>query len=117
MKKMIFSFCCSTTSLLCITTYTFCQDVINLKLKNYHPVSIYNIPQTKVDKAKYPVIDMHSHDYAKSDAELDKWVKTMDAAGIQKTIILSYSSEARFDSVVSKYARYKNRFDIWCGFD
>src|SRR3954452_15844896 len=106
--------------LIAIQTYViaaFAQDVNNLKLKDYHPVSIYKVPQTKVEKAKYPVIDFHSHDYLKTNAEVDAWVHTMDEAGIAKSIILSYSTGARFDSIVDKYARYKNRFDVWCGFD
>ncbi len=94
-----------------------CQDVNNLKLKDYHPVSIYKIPQTKIEKAKYPVIDFHSHDYPKSDKEVDEWVNTMHEVGIAKTIILSYSTGTRLDSIVMKYARYKDKFEIWCGFD
>ena len=31
---------------------TFCQDINSLKLKDFHPVSIYKIPETKVEKAK-----------------------------------------------------------------
>ena len=93
------------------------QDASNLKLKDFHPVSIYKVPQTNVEIAKYPVIDFHSHDYPKSNAAVDEWVRTMDNVGIQKTIILSYSAGARFDSVVDKYARYKDKFEIWCGFD
>ena len=49
------------------------------------------------------MIDFHSHDYPKTDAEVDEWVKTMDEVGIAKSIILSYSTGARFDSVVEKY--------------
>lgn len=93
------------------------QDAENLKLKSFQPVSIYKIPETKVEKAKYPVIDFHSHDYPKTDAEVDEWVKTMDETGIAKTIILSYSSGKHFDSVIEKYSRYKDRFEVWCGFD
>ena len=93
------------------------QDVNDLKLKDYRPISIYKTPQTKVEKARYPVIDFHSHDYPKTDREVDEWVKTMDAVGISKSIILSYSTGSRFDSVVAKYGRYKGRFEIWCGFD
>jgi uncharacterized protein len=48
---------------------------------------------------------------------VDEWVKTMNKAGIAKSMILSYSTGAAFDSVVTKYSRYKDRFDIWCGFD
>ncbi len=95
----------------------FCQDINNLKLKDYRPVSIYKIPQTKIEKAKFPVLDFHSHDYPKNDQEVDQWVKTMDETGIAKTMILTYSTGASFDSVVTKYSRYKDRFDIWCGFD
>ena len=93
------------------------QEANDLKLKDYRPVSIYKTPQTKVEKAKYPIIDFHSHDYPKTDAEVDQWVKTMNEVGIAKSIILSYATGAAFDSVVDKYARYKDRFDIWCGFD
>src|SRR3982751_2953800 len=93
------------------------QAMADLKLKDFKPVSIYKIPQTTIAKAKYPVIDFHSHDYPKTDAEVDTWVKTMDAAGIAKTMILTYRTGAAFDSAVAKYSRYKERFDIWCGFD
>ena len=60
---------------------------------------------------------MHSHNYAKTDAEVDEWVKMMDRLGIAKTMILSYSTGAAFDSAIQKYSRYKDRFDVWCGFD
>ncbi|MFL5788895.1 MAG: amidohydrolase family protein [Flavisolibacter sp.] len=91
--------------------------VSDLKLKDFRPVSIYKVPITKIEKAEYPVTDFHSHDYPKSDADVDQWVKSMDKVGIAKTMILSYSTGSRFDSIVAKYARYKDRFDIWCGFD
>jgi uncharacterized protein len=100
-----------------ICSSALCQDASNLKLKDFRPVSIYKIPETDVEIAKYPVIDFHSHDYAKSKAAVDEWVRTMDKVGIQKTIILSYSAGPRFDSLVDKYARYKDKFEIWCGFD
>jgi hypothetical protein len=53
-----------------ITLATFSQNVNDLKLKEYHPVSIYEVPQTEIKKAKFPVIDVHTHDYAKTDADL-----------------------------------------------
>ena len=109
--KIILSFL-----LLVATGVSAQEDVTDLKLENYRPQSIYKIPITKIGKAKYPVIDVHSHDYAATDAEVDTWVKTMDSCGIDKTIILSGATGAKFDSVYQKYSRYKNRFEIWCGF-
>src|ERR1700730_14071618 len=89
--------------LIIIPPACFCQDPNNLKLKDYHPVSIYKTPQSKITKAKYPVIDLHTHDYAKSDNGVDEWVKLMNDMGIEKSIILTYSTGARFDSAVAKY--------------
>lgn len=93
------------------------QDVENLLLKNYRPRSIYKIPVTNITKAKYPIIDMHSHPYAKTDEELAQWVKTMDQVGVEKSVILSYATGAKFDSIQARYAKYGNRFEVWCGFD
>jgi len=93
------------------------QDVNNLKLKDYRPQSIYRVPITKIEKAKYPVIDMHSHDFAKTNEDVDRWVRTMDSSGIAKTIILSGATGTRFDSIYDKYSRYPERFEIWCGFE
>lgn len=93
------------------------QTSNSLLLKNYRPVSIYKTPNTIVDKAAFPVIDMHSHPYAASDKEIDEWVKIMDAVGIQKTLLLTYTAGRAFDSLVQKYSRYPGRFELWCGFD
>ncbi|WP_025741574.1 amidohydrolase family protein [Aquimarina pacifica] len=86
-------------------------------LKDYDPVSIYNIPKTKVSKAKFPIIDMHSHPYAMSDEEIKEWVATMDVIGIEKTILLTYQTGKAFDSIYAAYSKHKGRFEIWCGFD
>lgn len=93
------------------------QEINHLKLKDFKPVSIYKIPQTRIEKAKYPVIDFHSHDYPGSAAEVAEWVKTMDEVGIAKSIVLTYATGKKFDSAVARYAPYKERFEIWCGFD
>jgi predicted TIM-barrel fold metal-dependent hydrolase len=93
------------------------QDVTQLKLKDFRPKSIYRVPVTMVKKAKYPAIDMHSHVFAKTDEELARWMKTMDGAGIEKTIVLTGAVGTRFDSLYSKYSKYPDRFELWCGFD
>ncbi len=95
----------------------FCQPAETVTLSSFRPVSIYKVPQTNIAKAKYPVIDFHSHDYPATDADVAVWVKRMDEMNIEKTLILTYSTGARFDSLVEKYAPYKDRFEVWCGFD
>jgi predicted TIM-barrel fold metal-dependent hydrolase len=88
-----------------------------LLLKDYRPQSIYKIPVTEVAKAKYPIIDMHSHPYAKTAAEIDEWVRNMDEVGVEKTTILTMATGAEFDEIQKKYSKYPERFEMWCGFD
>lgn len=89
----------------------------DILLKDYEPVSLYQIPKNLPVKAKFPVIDMHSHPYAKSESEISSWIAAMDRAGIAKTILLTYQTGAGFDSVYNIYSKYNDRFEIWCGFD
>jgi predicted TIM-barrel fold metal-dependent hydrolase len=86
-------------------------------LKDYRPKSIYKIPVTEIAKAKYPIIDMHSHPYAKTPQEIDAWVKNMDEVGVEKTMILTMTTGAEFDEIFRKYSKYPDRFEVWCGFD
>jgi len=86
-------------------------------LKNYRPRSIYKIPVTDVPKAKFPVIDMHSHPYAKTEQDIDQWISNMDSAGVEKTTILTMSTGKEFDDIQRKYAKYPERFSVWCGLD
>lgn len=88
-----------------------------LLLKDFHPESVYKVPQTTVPKAKYPAIDMHAHIYAKTPEQVDQWVRTMDEAGVQKAVVLSMATGKEFDSVYALYAKYPDRFEVWCGFD
>jgi uncharacterized protein len=89
----------------------------NLLLKNYRPVSIFKIPVTQVEKARYSVIDVHSHPYAENMPQVEQWIKTMDACGIEKTIILTFFTGKQFDSVYAIYSKFSPRFEVWCGFD
>jgi predicted TIM-barrel fold metal-dependent hydrolase len=88
-----------------------------LLLKDFRPKNIYNVPVTKIVKAKYPIIDIHSHAYANTTDELDLWVKNMDEAGITKTILLTYEYGNDFDSLINFYSKYPDRFELWCGFN
>jgi hypothetical protein len=93
------------------------QDPDKILLKNFRPKSIYKTPETRPLKAAFPVIDMHSHAYAKSVKEIEEWVKTMDECGIEKTIVLTNECGKAFDSLYNIYSRYGRHFELWCGFD
>jgi predicted TIM-barrel fold metal-dependent hydrolase len=44
-----------------------------LLLNNFRPESIFNVPVTNVEKARYPAIDMHAHTYAKYPDRFEVW--------------------------------------------
>ena len=88
-----------------------------LLLKDYHPKSIYQIPQTSVTRAKFPIIDMHTHVYAKTPTQIAAWIKTMDEVGVDKCIVLTGTTGQAFDAICAQYASYLDRFELWCGFD
>lgn len=111
MKKMTLYFAIAVLA----TTSLFGQE--DILLKDYDPVSAYKVQKTHVKKAKYPIVDFHSHPDAGSEEEIKAWVETMDRVGVKKSIVLTYSTGARFDSIYKLYAMYGDRFELWCGFD
>jgi len=86
-------------------------------LKDYRPRSIYRVAVTHVERAKFPIIDMHSHPYPKTEAEITTWLKNMDAANVEKTMILTMTSGKEFDGIYARYSKYPDRFEVWCGLD
>ena len=88
-----------------------------LLLKNWMPQSIYKIPVTNIEKAKYQVIDMHAHDYTITKEDVAERVHVMDEAGIQKSVVFTDATGAKFDSLYSLYAAFPDRFMVYCGFD
>jgi hydroxymethylpyrimidine kinase/phosphomethylpyrimidine kinase len=88
-----------------------------LLLEQYRPHSIYKIPQTRVEKARFPVVDMHSHAYAKTEANVEQWIKNMDAVGLQKTVVMLGSTGKSFDDAAPRFMKHPARFEVWCGID
>jgi len=84
-------------------------------LKDYRPQSIFKVPVSHIARAKYPIIDMHSHPYPKNEAEITTWLKNMDECNIQKTMILTMTTGKEFDDIYAKYSKYPERFEVWCG--
>jgi hypothetical protein len=85
-------------------------------LDGYLPQSLYRIPVSKIDRAKYPVVDVHCHGHL--PLSVPEMIKIMDAVGIEKTIIFTgAATHERFVEAVRDYAGHPNRFEFWCLFD
>ena len=88
-----------------------------LLLKDYRPRSIHRVPVSTIEKARYPVIDVHSHPYAKTPLLVEQWVRNMNAVGIERTIVMVGATGKRFDEAVALFKRHPDRFEMWCGID
>jgi len=90
-------------------------------LKDYAPASSLVVPVTLAPKARYPVIDVHTHtsmSTIKSPQDVAAWVRTMDEVGIEKTIVFTGATGAAFDRQVELFLKpYPNRFQLWCDLD
>ena len=91
-------------------------------LKDYRPKSIFQVPETHPQKAKYPAIDVHYHvvrgpSMERAPGSPEQRIKAMDEVGVAKTIILTLATGAQFDAVAAEYGKYADRFQLWCGLD
>jgi predicted TIM-barrel fold metal-dependent hydrolase len=87
-------------------------------LKDYRPESSLVVTRTSVPRAKFPAIDAHAHTYARTPEQVAQWVRTMDEAGVEVTVILAGATGANFDRLVDMYLKpYPARFQLYCGID
>ena len=85
-------------------------------VRDYSPGSSLVVPETKVPKARFPAIDVHTHVYARTPTQVEEWVQTMDAVGIEITVVLTGATGERFDQLVELYLKsHPNRFQLYCG--
>lgn len=81
-------------------------------IREYKPRSTLVVPQHPVPRAKFPVIDIHSHQPAPiSDAQMETLVKSMDPLNLQLLVNASgVSGEALVRSINAlKASKYKDR--------
>jgi predicted TIM-barrel fold metal-dependent hydrolase len=89
-----------------------------LLLKDYQPRTIYKVPQSTITRARFPVIDLHTHSrYARTAERVDQWVRTMDDVGVDQSILLTGATGKSFDEEAARFQKHGRRFSMWCGFD
>ncbi len=90
-------------------------------LKDYRPESSLVVPETHIQKARFPVIDVHTHtsmSNIRTPADVDAWVRTMDEVGIEKSVVFTGAIGDEFARQAELYLkRYPDRFQLWCAID
>ncbi|MDO8545195.1 MAG: amidohydrolase family protein [Opitutaceae bacterium] len=87
----------------------------DIRVRDYAPVPSLVLPENLVARARFPAIDIHAHNNAKTPQELAAWVRTMDEVGVETTVILTSATGDAFDRVASLYLAHPKRFQVYCG--
>ncbi len=89
-------------------------------LKDYAPESSVVASVTNVQKARFPVIDVHTHtsqSRIKTAADVADWVRTMDEVGVETSVVFTGATGAEFDRQAALFKPYGKRFQVWCGLE
>lgn len=89
----------------------------SLLLKDYTPATSLVVPRSEIAKAKYPVIDAHSHSSMngiKSRADVDDWLRTMDETGVERSVVFTNASGDEFERQAKLFlGAAPKRFQVW----
>ena len=89
------------------------QDPVDqLRLKDYEPVSVFQLEEHHPTAAKFSVIDMHSHPYRHDEAGIRAWAKTLEENNIEKVIIHTKAFGEEFDRLYDLYKGISDKFYI-----
>lgn len=93
----------------------------SILLKDYAPESSLVVHETHVAKARFPVIDVHSHSnqsHIRTAQDVDDWVRTMDEVGIETTVVFTGAIGEEFDLQAELFlGRHPGRFQVYCSLD
>jgi len=74
------------------------------------------VPQTPIERFRSPVVDAHSHPYAKTREAIADWVGLMDLVGVRTSFIHTGATGAEFQQLAAQYATaYPGRFVMFAG--
>ena len=86
----------------------------SLDWEDYDPPSTLVVPENPVTRAKFPFIDVHSHQYRMGPSDLADRVEEMDAMNMAIMVNLSGRGGSQLKAMASNVAKtYPNRFAIF----
>ncbi len=91
-----------------------------LLLENFRPRSMLKVNEHLLTKAKFPVVDVHSHLFVRlrhSPEQLDAFVKVMDRNNVAVCVSLDGTLGDKFDEHRKYLSKYEDRFVIFANID
>jgi predicted TIM-barrel fold metal-dependent hydrolase len=99
------------------------QAAGQLLLRDFKPESMLRVTETKVDRARFPVIDVHNHandarTLTRPHPSAAELVARMDRANIQRVVILTGGWGESLQLVLDTMVKpYPDRFTVFCQLD
>ncbi|MGE0128369.1 MAG: amidohydrolase family protein [Blastocatellales bacterium] len=85
-----------------------------LTFEEYEPKSTMVVPEHKVPRAKFPMIDIHSHHSRLTPEYVDKLIREMDSINLRVIVNLSGGTGERLkQTVTAMKGRYPDRFVVF----
>jgi predicted TIM-barrel fold metal-dependent hydrolase len=106
--------CCLVSSFLPAQEPLDGREGRQLLLENFRPQPTLKVSQTSVTKARFPVIDVHTHFRLKlrSEEQLDDFVKVMDRNGIAICVSLDGHLRDDLSEHIKFLGKYPGRFAV-----
>ena len=83
-------------------------------IEEYQPKSTLVTKEHKIERAKFPFIDIHSHHWNPTPEEVDRLVKEMDTINLRVMVNLSGGTGERLQrTVAAMKGRYPDRFVVF----
>lgn len=115
-KKYIYLFCIELFIVSFWTSQTYAQSP-DLKLSDWHPESKLVVPETKIIKPRFPVIDFHTHlGYLPEHLNrAEQYLNEMDESGVWMSISLDgFSKDDYYKDHIDAYGKVsRERFLVF----
>src|SRR6266404_2030603 len=83
-------------------------------IEEYNPKSTLVVPEHKIQRAKFPFIDIHSHHWNPTAEEVDRLVKEMDTINLRVMVNLSGGTGEQLKNTMAVMkGRYPDRFVVF----
>lgn len=103
---------------LLITSCSFNQNAQEMDFEEYNPTSTLVVPGKEITRAKFPFIDVHSHQYRMATQDLSELIKDMDQMNMGIMVNLSGGSGDNIKNILANInEHYPNRFVVFANVD
>ncbi len=103
---------------LLLTSCSCTQNAQEMQFEDYNPTSTLVVPGKEVTRARFPFIDVHSHQFRMATQDLSELIKDMDQMNMAIMVNLSGGSGDNIKYIMANInEHYPNRFVVFANVD